>query len=489
MKTTEITAIPASSRVVTHARRTVACAAACTLGVALFAGAMVESMRPGALPAGPFSNFDTSRNAFNIPFVGLTREQAESFAAGHAAFNEAWVLAPDPSGVWGLGPTFNEDRCVHCHENNGRGRASDHGEQAELGLLVRLSVPGTTDTGAPNPHPHYGDQLQNRGIPDRVPAEGRAIVLYEEREVTFEDGETVMLRKPVIRFEGLEFGTLGPETMVSVRIAQQLVGLGLLEAVAEETILAIAAQQDPAMRGKPNRVWDHELEQTVLGRFGWKASQPTLRQQTAVAFHSDIGATTFMFPEENCPDVQTACLDLPSASKCGGQGGCTGNTFRPEVNPSRLNNITLYLRTLTVPTRRNVESLDVQRGEQLFQKARCAACHVPELHIGPNPAIAAAANLLIRPYTDLLLHDMGEDLADNRPEFAASGREWRTPPLWGIGLLDTVNGHTALLHDGRARNITEAILWHGGQAEASRETFRSMPKADRDALVSFIKSL
>jgi CxxC motif-containing protein (DUF1111 family) len=293
----------------------------------------------------------------------------------------------------------------------------------------------------------------------------------------------------VIRFEGLEFGTLGPETMVSVRIAQQLVGLGLLEAVAEETILAIAAQQDPAMRGKPNRVWDHELEQTVLGRFGWKASQPTLRQQTAVAFHSDIGATTFMFPEENCPDVQTACLDLPSASKCGGQGGCTGNTFRPEVNPSRLNNITLYLRTLTVPTRRNVESLDVQRGEQLFQKARCAACHVPELHIGPNPAIAAAANLLIRPYTDLLLHDMGEDLADNRPEFAASGREWRTPPLWGIGLLDTVNGHTALLHDGRARNITEAILWHGGQAEASRETFRSMPKADRDALVSFIKSL
>ncbi|HUF19156.1 MAG TPA: di-heme oxidoredictase family protein [Burkholderiales bacterium] len=305
MKTTEITAIPASSRVVTHARRTVACAVACTLGGVLFAGAMVESMHPGALPAGPFSNFDTSRNAFNIPFVGLTGEQAESFVAGRAAFNEAWVLAPDPSGVWGLGPTFNEDRCVHCHENNGRGRASDHGEQAELGLLVRLSVPGTTDTGAPNPHPHYGDQLQNRGILDRVPAEGRAIVLYEEREVAFEDGETVMLRKPVIRFEGLEFGELGPDTMVSVRIAQQLVGLGLLESVPEETILAIAARQDPAIRGKPNHVWDHELEQTVLGRFGWKASQPTLRQQTAVAFRSDIGATTFMFPEENCSSVQT----------------------------------------------------------------------------------------------------------------------------------------------------------------------------------------
>ncbi|HUF19157.1 MAG TPA: di-heme oxidoredictase family protein [Burkholderiales bacterium] len=180
---------------------------------------------------------------------------------------------------------------------------------------------------------------------------------------------------------------------------------------------------------------------------------------------------------------------MPSASKCGGQGGCTGNAFRPEVNPSRLNNITLYLRTLTVPTRRNVESLDVQRGEHLFKEAQCAACHVPELHTGPNPAIAAAANLLIRPYTDLLLHDMGEDLADNRPEFAASGREWRTPPLWGIGLLNSVNGHTELLHDGRARNITEAILWHGGQAEASRETFRRMPKADRDALVSFVKSL
>lgn len=465
-------------------------AIACAFGtVALFAGAMVESMHPGALPAGPFSNFDASRNAFSIPFVGLTSEQAEQFEAGHAAFNEAWVVAPDPSGVWGLGPTFNEDRCQFCHQNNGRGRASDHGEQVELGLLVRLSVPGTTDTGAPNPHPHYGDQLQNRGIPDRVPAEGRAIVQYEPRRVEFDDGESVTLRTPIIRFENLEFGELGPETMVSARIAQQIVGLGLLEAVPEAEILAIAARQAPDMRGKPNIVWDREQEQMALGRFGWKASQPTLRQQTAVAFHADIGATTFMFPEENCPELQTACLDLPSASKCGGQGGCTGNAFRPEVNPSRLNNITFFLRALTVPARRDVDSPEVQRGEQLFKSAACAVCHVPELRTGPDPAISAAANLLIRPYTDLLLHDMGEALADKRPEFAASGREWRTPPLWGIGLLSAVNGHSKLLHDGRARNITEAILWHGGQAETSREAFRRMPKRDRDALLTFVESL
>jgi CxxC motif-containing protein (DUF1111 family) len=195
-----------------------------------------------------------------------------------------------------------------------------------------------------------------------------------------------------------------------------------------------------------------------------------------------------MFPEENCPAVQTACVDVPSASKCGGQGGCTGNQYRPEVVPSRLTNITLYLQALAVPARRDAREPAFERGEQLFTQAKCSACHVPELTTG-KAALAPASNLLIRPYTDLLLHDMGDDLADNRPDFKADGREWRTAPLWGIGLLQTVNGHSDLLHDGRARNVAEAILWHGGEALASREAFRAMPKADREALVKFVESL
>jgi CxxC motif-containing protein (DUF1111 family) len=180
---------------------------------------------------------------------------------------------------------------------------------------------------------------------------------------------------------------------------------------------------------------------------------------------------------------------LPSAAKCGGQGGCTGNQFRAEVVPSRLTNITLYLQALAVPARRNASDPEVKRGEALFAQAQCSTCHVPQLRTGPKPALRAAGDLVFHPYTDLLLHDMGEGLADGRPDFEADGREWRTAPLWGIGLLQVVNGHSELLHDGRARNVTEAILWHDGEARPAREAFRAMTKAERTALVKFVESL
>ena len=427
--------------------------------------------------------------AYSIPIARLNTAQREVFALGKEQFNEAWVVAPDPSGVWGLGPTFNEDRCARCHEDNGRARAPAERGLAEHGVLVRLSIPGATREGAPMPHPAYGDQLQNRGIEDRVPAEGRAQITYAEQNVAFADGEVVSLRKPQLQLVALAFGEPGPDLMSSTRVAPAMVGLGLLEAVPEQTILQIAKDQERlGVPGKPNRVWDVENETTVLGRFGWKANQPNLRQQIAAAFHGDIGATTYMFPEENCPATQTACLDVPSASKCGGQGGCTGNQYRPEVVPSRLTNITFYLQALAVPARRYVDDPGVKRGEQLFTEAGCSACHVPELRTG-KAALPAASDAVIHPFTDLLLHDMGEGLADGRPDFLANGREWRTPPLWGIGLLATVNGHSDLLHDGRARNVAEAILWHGGQAQAAREAFRGMSKADRAALVKFVQSL
>ena len=457
--------------------------------MALLASSNTDLLEPAAISAGSFTATETGANAFSMPVAMLDKEQAERFIKGKEQFNEAWVVAPEPGGVWGLGPTFNEDRCAHCHVNNGRAKAPENGEEAVRGMLIRLSIPGQNKEGAPNPHPAYGDQLQNRGIPGRVPAEGQAIITYEPREVNLADGEKIILRVPKIQFVALQFGELGKDVLISLRIAPAMVGLGLLEAVPEETILAVAREQEKlGVSGRPNYVWDYENGKTVLGRFGWKANQPNLRQQTAAAFFGDIGATSEFFPEENCPSVQVQCLDLPSASKCGGQGGCTGN-YRPEVVPSRLTNITLYLQALAVPARRNVDDAEVQRGEGLFAQANCGVCHMPQLKTGSKAAIAAASNLLIHPYTDLLLHDMGEELADGRPDFQASGRQWRTPPLWGIGLIRTVSGHENLLHDGRARDVVEAILWHGGDAEKSREAFRTMPKADRAALVKFVESL
>jgi CxxC motif-containing protein (DUF1111 family) len=456
---------------------------------ALLAAANPELPDPRALTAGDFTTPEQGASAYSIPVAFLDAEQREAFLKGREQFNEAWVVAPDPSGVWGLGPTFNEDRCVHCHIGNGRAATVDLSGEAVLGMLVKLSIPGTDAHGGPNPHPVYGDQLQNRGIAGRVPAEGRAIVSYETVEVVLGDGNRVALRQPRVRLDILQFGDPGPALMTSLRASPPMIGLGLLEAVPEETLLAIARDQArQGVSGRPNRVWDQENARMALGRFGWKAGQPSLRQQTATAFLGDIGATSHFFPEENCPAAQAACRDVPSASKCGGQGGCTGN-YRPEVVPSRLSNITLFLQALAVPARRNVDDADVARGESLFAQAGCNACHVPTLATGTGTAIAAASNLTIHPYTDLLLHDMGEGLADQRPEFEASGSEWRTAPLWGLGLSKTVSRHGDLLHDGRARNVVEAILWHGGEAQGARDAFAAMRAEDREALVKFVESL
>ena len=232
-----------------------------------------------------------------------------------------------------------------------------------------------------------------------------------------------------------------------------------------------------------------EKEAHVLGRFGWKASQPTIRQQIASAFHEDIGATTYIFPEENCPESQVACRALPSAAKCGGQGGCTGHTYRPEVVPSRLTNIAFYLQALMVPTRLKSNDPETQRGEKLFLASGCDACHTPSLVTGPANGSASLGNITIRAYTDLLLHDMGPKLADHMAVFSATGSEWRTPPLWGLGRLPAVGEDFALLHDGRARTLTEAIAWHGGEAESAREHFRAMSEKARRALIAFLGSL
>jgi CxxC motif-containing protein (DUF1111 family) len=310
-----------------------------------------------------------------------------------------------------------------------------------------------------------------------LPAEGSFSVAWREQIVTLPDGEQVHLRSPVVALSDLAYGPLGEDAMVGLRLAPPLIGLGLLEAIPEDMIAQLAARASVAgIRGRINRVWDESRGRTVSGRFGLKANHGSVREQVAAAFLNDIGLSTPVYPDQNCPPIQKGCKELMVAGK-------------PEITALRLAATELYVRALSVPMRRDAEDAQVRRGEQLFAQAHCAVCHVPELKTGDFAPLAQLAGQTIHPYTDLLLHDMGEGLADGRPDFLASGSEWRTPPLWGIGLSQKVNGAGSFLHDGRARNFVEAILWHGGEAEASRAAFGELVRKDREAVVAFLQSL
>jgi CxxC motif-containing protein (DUF1111 family) len=441
-----------------------------------------------ALSAGSFTIKRFDQAAYTEPAAVLTPKQRQAFMVGRNVFHRKWAAVVSLNGDWGLGPTFNAIQCSECHVRDGRGTPPSRRDEQLLSVLVRLSIPGEDEHGGPKPHPNYGDQFQNRALQGQsvdfafshqpIPAEAELYMDWEDRPVTFADGEEVVLRKPRLRMENLNFGPLGPDVMTSVRIAQPLVGLGLLDAVPEETILALARRQkEQGLNGHVNYVWDAINRRVALGRYGWKANQPSLKQQVAAAAIGDMGVTSNLFPDQNCPPVQELCRrELP------------GNM--PEIVNHELDALEFWLRGLAVPARRNVEDPQVQRGERLFSEAQCALCHVPEMKTAPAfPPLPQLANQTLRAYTDLLLHDMGEALADGRPDFRAGPRDWRTPALWGLGLSQAVNGSTAMLHDGRARNVTEAILWHGGEAEPSREIFHNMPKTDRDALLKFLESI
>ncbi len=416
--------------------------------------------------------------AFTFPAANLDEAEDEPFLAGKDLFNAVWRPSEGVAGdLVGLGPAFNQPSCAACHPANGRGAplAGDEGSMAAL--VVQLSVPGASVTGGPLPHPTYGDQLNDRAIPG-VPAEGRAVITYTEIPGEYADGEPYSLRRPEYRFEDLAFGPLGDDILISPRVGPAVIGLGLLEAVPESVILALADPEDSngdGISGRPNRVWDADLGSSALGRFGWKANVASLRQQNAGAALGDIGVTSSLFPQDNCPAGQAACA--AAAIHAG-----------PELSDRLLDRLTLYTQALAVPDRRDALDPAVNRGEALFREAGCAACHMPTLVTGDHP-LAALSGQTIHPFSDLLLHDMGDGLADGRMDFGANGREWRTPPLWGIGLVETVNGHSSFLHDGRARTLAEAILWHGGEADAARSAFITMAKADREALLAFLASL
>ena len=416
------------------------------------------------------------------PVPGLTHSQVQKFKAGEKQFKAPWVVFPLLGGEWGLGPTFLANACVGCHVQAGRGRTFDQPGAIAFQQLLRLSLPGEGADGGPLPHPNYGDQLQvfgvNVGLKENLkPGEAELYVDWLDESVTLPDGTQVALRKPSIRIEKPNFGSIDANVLTSLRNTQVVFGMGYLEAVTEADILALAeVQRTQGLNGRPNYVRDDIGQRTALGRFGWKANQPSVRQQIAAAFHGDMGVTSSLYIEENCPPVQTACRAMPP-----------GN--RPELLDYSWDELNFWSVALDAPPARDQDNPQIIRGRETFEKARCAQCHVPEMRTGDYPLLPAISKKTFRAYTDLLLHDMGDGLADGRPDFKAGPRDWRTAPLWGIGLSAQVNGSTNLLHDGRARNVLEAILWHGGEAKASRDLFAGLSKQERDDLIAFVNSL
>ena len=431
------------------------------------------------LAGGDTTVFETGGTAFSLAARNLVGARRDDFFVGNAFFKRNWVTAPaSTSGQDGLGPTFNATACAACHFMDGRGAPPQKAGDEFLGLLVRLSVPGADPTGGPLDEPNYGGQFNHHAILGVMP-EGSSHVTYTEQPGAFADGTAYSLRAPVYTFTDLAFGPLSPQAMFSPRTANAMIGLGLLEAVPEDELLVYADPDDvdgDGISGRDNRVWDPKTQTTRLGRFGWKANQAGIEQQVSGAFLGDVGITSALHPTQNCPAVQTGC----AAAITGGE---------PEADAETINTVTYYSRLLAVPARRDFEDPQVLRGKQLFGSAGCASCHVPRYTTGVLDGLPELEAQTIFPFTDLLLHDMGDDLADERPDFLATGSEWRTPPLWGLGLVQVVNGHTSFLHDGRARDVSEAILWHGGEGEKAREAYRSMKSADRAALIRFVESL
>jgi len=442
------------------------------LACSKFQGA-IENPDAEWLNGGSQTVFDQGSGAYSHAFNSLPEHLERIHEIGDVQFGATFVSSPAPLNP-GLGPVYNNVSCLSCHVSDGRGKVPGVGETA-ANMLFRVSLPGEGEHGNPVPVPGYGDQIQPRSLLN-VRREADVLITYTEKTYSFADGSTYKLREPLYTITD-PYIPLPAGVLLSPRVAAPVYGLGLLAGVSDADILA---REDPAdadgngISGRANRVWDVKDMKKVLGRFGWKANQPSLLQQIAAAYNGDMGITTSLFPKESS-DGQTQFTSQPG--------------YNYELSDSLLHNVEFYVRTLAVPARRNVNTETVIKGKALFLSAGCSKCHIPDMRTSVNVAFPQLSNQLIHPYTDLLLHDMGEGLADHRPDFLASGSEWRTAPLWGIGLTQKVNGHTNFLHDGRARNFLEAIMWHGGEAKSAGDKVRNFSKSDRDNLIAFLESL
>ncbi|MEN9230520.1 MAG: di-heme oxidoredictase family protein [Thermostichus sp. DG02_5_bins_236] len=441
----------------------------------LLAGCFLVS-HSGSQPLPPRAGGETTvwnrtSTAYEQPAPNLDPGWAKLHVRGDGTFEARFVTAPAPVNP-GLGPLFNNNSCAGCHLKNGRG-LPEKGQR-----VVRVSQLQPFEDGdplfsllgwealAPNSNtpavPGIGTQVQEKAIRGYRP-EAKVALTWREQKGHYRDGTTYTLRYPEVNLYTLESKSID-NILLSLRIPQPVFGAGLLEAIPEAELLQQSDPEDvnqDGISGRPNFVWDAVHQKVTLGRFGWKANTPNLRQQTAAAYVNDMGVTNPLFPAAEGSD---------------------------DIDEATLRATTVYVQTLAVPARTLWQDSKIQRGEKIFAQAQCAACHLPELRTGIHE-ITALQNQIIHPYTDLLLHDMGEELADHRPDFEATGSEWRTPPLWGISLSQTVLPYSGYLHDGRARSLEEAILWHSGEAEKSQEAFRNMTGEEREALIDFLRSL
>ena len=423
------------------------------------------------LSGGAATVFDATSKAFTHAVNGLTGRDLQTHEVGDASFEQSFVSAPAIIHG-GLGPAFNNVSCVSCHHNDGKGTPTAGFNNSSL--LLRISLPGEDATGAPLSIPGFGFQLQDQSVFSSTP-EAHVNITYADVPVTYPDGTTVMLRKPTYTLSN-PYLPLPSVYNISPRMAPPVFGLGLLQAIPESTILSFADENDAngdGISGKPNYIYDTLSRIKALGRFGLKANTIDILHQVAFAYQQDIGVTNYIAPRENAD----------------GQKQDDGLKDDPELPDSILNAVAFYVKSLAVPARRNVTDPDVKAGEQLFTQISCVKCHISTIQTGTDLSLPQISNQRIHPYTDLLLHDMGDGLADGRPDFLASGSEWRTMPLWGIGLFPKTNGTAFYLHDGRARTIEEAILWHGGEAQKAKETYMKLTSTDRSKLLKFLNSL
>jgi CxxC motif-containing protein (DUF1111 family) len=433
--------------------------------------------------ADAFSQFSA-----NMPF-----EDEMRFKLGNALFRKTWVAAPASTlASDGLGPLYNARACQDCHLKDGRGSPPENADDGRVSMFLRLSVSGgampagIADWIGTSPDPVYGGQLQDLAAPGHA-AEGRMKITWAEVPVTLADGTVVSLRAPDYTFADPAYGAPSADLMLSPRVAPQMIGLGLLEAIPAADILALADPDDAngdGISGRPQIVPSVEFGVPMLGRFGLKGGAPTVKEQSAGAFAGDMGLSTALHPDPwgDCSTGQPTCIDAAHGQETGIRDGL-------EVDGESLDLVTFYSRNLGVPARRDLDDPQVLTGKKVFYALGCQSCHQPKFVTNRLDGQPEQSFQLIWPYSDLLLHDMGPGLADNRPEGRATGTEWKTPPLWGVGLTEAVSGHTQFLHDGRARNLLEAVLWHGGEAQTQRDAFADLSADERQALLAFLESL
>lgn len=452
--------------------------------------------------------------SFQLPAANIANNLRPNFHAGKALANQPWVKAPATTNARdGLGPIYNARSCLACHIKGGKGFIPADNKTPLTSTLVRLSILPEFSTldavektkklkGSGNiPHPVYGDQIQSQSIslahqlrhsqkPEAlkhdVSPEAYIHINWKEKIFTYPDQHPdqhkIRLRAPELDFKYLGYGDLDQGTVFSLRVAPMIHGMGLISLISDEDIIALSDENDSnqdGISGRPNRVWNVETKQTELGRFGLKANKPTLEMIVAGAFANDLGITNSLESNQPCTDLQPTCLGMPN-----------GNDEEDVELPDHLLKLVVnFNRNLAPVKRRKPNNQEVLAGRDLFYQSGCHQCHNPSFTTQESSEFPHLSKQVIWPYSDFLLHDMGPDLADGRSDFLATGNEWRTPPLWGIGLLSQVNGMSTLLHDGRARTVEEAIVWHGGEAEPAKNRFIHLAKEDRDRLIQFVNSL